>query len=439
MLLPDKDNEFDDLIKAAADKYHASGANPDWDQMKGLLDKHMPAKKDRRRWVFIVLILLLGLLAGGYLYFNKVNELVSMSPNGEHKAQSAPGHDSSLLAGKGDVKKLPIPTKTHVLPQEKPGLKTGDKMVSNNETAGNSTIHRNRKPAGRSKIYTSAGEATENDPLAKTGRENAAVTKDESANQTNDPGEPVPATKDMRGTDENKSLNESKPSTAPLITENKLTPASDVAASKKQKQAGETKAHQLEFSFIYAPELTTVGFTHFDKPGSNFGLLIGYSLSKHFTIQTGLIKSKKNYIANGEDFVLDYTMPGNHTLNKVEGYCMMYEIPLNIKSPISTGKTVNFFYTAGISTYIMTSEFYTYTIGTNTGSYDKDMTYSNQHNYWFSVITAGIGAEKKISNRLDFAAFPFIKIPLAGMGEGELKLTGLGINFLLTYKPWSKK
>ena len=115
---------------------------------------------------------------------------------------------------------------------------------------------------------------------------------------------------------ENKSLNESKPSTEPLIAENKLPPASNDAANKKQKQAGETVKHPLEFSLIYAPELTTIGFSHFDKPGSNFGLLIGYPLSKHFTVQTGLIKSKKNYIANGEDFVLDYTLPGNHTLTK---------------------------------------------------------------------------------------------------------------------------
>ena len=96
MLLPDKDNEFDDLIKAAADKYNAPGTNPDWDRMQGLLDKHMPAKKDPRRRVFIVLILLLGLLAGGYLYFNKVNELVSMSPAKEHSPQvHLDGHDSS--------------------------------------------------------------------------------------------------------------------------------------------------------------------------------------------------------------------------------------------------------------------------------------------------------------------------------------------------------
>ena len=66
---------------------------------------------------------------------------------------------------------------THTLPQGRPGLKTNDKIVPQNETARNSTIHHKHKPAGRSKIHTAAGEATEDDPLAKTEEKMPLLTK----------------------------------------------------------------------------------------------------------------------------------------------------------------------------------------------------------------------------------------------------------------------
>ena len=132
---------------------------------------------------------------------------------------------------------------------------------------------------------------------------------------------------------------------------------------------------------------------------------------------------------------LTYPLPANYKLNKVDGYCMMYEIPLNVKSTISTGKKINLFYTAGISSYFMKSEFYTYYYATNYRSYTKSAEYNSQKNYWLSVATLGLGIEKEITPTLNIAAMPFLKIPFKGMGVGNLKLMGTGINFTLSWKP----
>src|SRR5678815_993791 len=73
MMLPDQDNEFDDLIKSAGDNYHAPGNKADWEQMNALLHKHLPVKKDNRRRLLILFFILFVLLGLTYLYINTLN------------------------------------------------------------------------------------------------------------------------------------------------------------------------------------------------------------------------------------------------------------------------------------------------------------------------------------------------------------------------------
>ena len=172
------------------------------------------------------------------------------------------------------------------------------------------------------------------------------------------------------------------------------------------------------------------------RPGSNYGLLAGYSISNKTILQTGFITSRKNYLINGSDFVPAYAIPSNHKLTKVVGYCTMYEIPLSIQSQIQKGNTITISYSAGLSSYFMKRQYYTYYYQTNYGSYSKSQEYDSQLNYWFSVISLGLDFEKEITQSIQISASPFVKIPLKQMGEGNLKLTGVGVNFLLSYKPF---
>jgi hypothetical protein len=87
----------------------------------------------------------------------------------------------------------------------------------------------------------------------------------------------------------------------------------------------------------------------------------------------------------------------------------------------------------------MTGEYYTYNVSTTTGSYNRKQEYSSQKNYWLSLGSLSIGVEKKLSDNLSISAAPFVKIPFRGVGQGELKLTGTGINFMLSYKPFFSK
>ena len=57
---------MDHIIKDAVDKHHPAYNDEAWEKMEKKLDKHLPQKTDRRRYLFF---LLLFLLLGGGAFF----------------------------------------------------------------------------------------------------------------------------------------------------------------------------------------------------------------------------------------------------------------------------------------------------------------------------------------------------------------------------------
>ncbi|HNA17386.1 MAG TPA: hypothetical protein PK678_12735, partial [Ferruginibacter sp.] len=57
---------MDHIIRDAAENHHPPYNDKAWDKMEQMLDKHLPQKKDNRKYIFFLLIFLL--LGGGALY-----------------------------------------------------------------------------------------------------------------------------------------------------------------------------------------------------------------------------------------------------------------------------------------------------------------------------------------------------------------------------------
>jgi hypothetical protein len=79
---------------------------------------------------------------------------------------------------------------------------------------------------------------------------------------------------------------------------------------------------------------------------------------------------------------------------------------------------------------MMMSENYTW-------SYDNgssfDVTASRKNNDWFKQLNFSVGAQRKLSNHFFVQFEPFVKAPLAGVGEGKVSLTSLGAFINLRY------
>lgn len=422
------DKDIDKLIKDAGDNFQATGTTPDWAKMEALLDKHLPVKKDPKRKLLLLFLLLLFLAGTTYIYFNGNRKdgitAKEKKPSGSnvYPVPNRPANREAENALANELENHPAPllqndqpnqNQQHTIFKKSTGMRKGVKANSRINTHQPGVAENSLTDAPSGNASASTNTSTENsNTVPLTG----PTTQNENTKTEN-----IPATKTT--------------SAGSAIDSNKLIVVNEKAAGNKKNNPVKKRKQPLEIILLYAPELTTIRFTNIDKAGSNYGLLVGYPITKNISLQTGIIKSRKNYIANGSDFELKYPLTGNYKLTKVNGYCMMYEVPLNIKSGLGSFKKFNLFYTAGISSYFMTSEYYTYHYASSNGIYSRSRKYTEQKNYWLSLANTGIGIERAISNNFNVAAMPFLKIPFKGMGEGNLKLLSTGINFSLSYKP----
>jgi len=229
------------------------------------------------------------------------------------------------------------------------------------------------------------------------------------------------------------------PLTNPYTLNVKVT-APEKAAVKKDSTKSKTK-HQ---SYLYAgltaaPDLSTVKFQSTKGVGTTFGVLLGYAFSPHWAIETGAYLDRKRYYTDGEYFnTKKVYMPPNSYLENVDGTCYMWEIPLNVRYTFNPEAKTRWFATAGLSTYLMNREKYTYVYKYNTGTYNHSATWDlkKASQYPFSIIGVSAGFEQRLGNIGNLRVEPYLRVPLGGVGTGKLPILSSGINIGITRRLW---
>lgn len=170
-----------------------------------------------------------------------------------------------------------------------------------------------------------------------------------------------------------------------------------------------------------------------------YGIGIGYQISKRFSVQTGFYASWKKYIAGPGDYI--YKAGSYWTtvkMIKVDASCLVYDIPLTIRYDFIQRPSTAYFATAGLSSFIMKKEEYNYHYTRNNMYYQSQKSYTGNKAF-FSVFNLSAGIEKRITPTLSLLAEPSVAIPLAGIGEGNIKLYSTALQFGIKYKPGKRK
>jgi len=115
-------------------------------------------------------------------------------------------------------------------------------------------------------------------------------------------------------------------------------------------------------------------------------------------------------------------------LISVDGNCEMIEVPINARYNFVAGKKNNWTASLGTSSYFMKEEYYNYSIKVNGVNEEHDHVYHSSSKNLFAVINLGAGYERSIGKSLTLRAEPYFKIPLSGVGTGNLSMSGAGIN-----------
>jgi hypothetical protein len=215
-------------------------------------------------------------------------------------------------------------------------------------------------------------------------------------------------------------------------------PMNPSAISSKKKN-NDPVTRGLQIGLTYAPDYSNVRFTHRDRVGYNAGLTVGYRFNKRWSVNTGVIITKKNYTAFGKDY---HPPKGYWTynvyLNTVNANCNMIDIPLNVRYDFISNKKNHAFISTGLSTYFMNKETYDYHFTYN-GVYGRDQrSYDYKTKHWFSILNVSTGYERSINRRFSLQLEPYLKIPVKGLGFGKVNLNSYGAYFSVKYQLLSK-
>jgi hypothetical protein len=463
-------NNMDDLFRQASDQYPLRTDSSDWNRLTGALEANPSlaspkgSEQDNKRRRRRVLLLLMPLLAGGLGYYawqtpaarkglaatvqpvvaagqtnntGLENSAIGQFSNTNAKAMPAAKTDGEVSAG------------TAVANGDNARDRGNGNGVSGNEATGNRTI--------RNGV---TGNEVTGDRIPHTGvnGNEGSAGVDPTVKGVTAPGEPdvFAGSADAvtgggnigaGGNGTPADLQYSKVNGLWPMAKGDIAVTADVRAKANgnsgqpaQKVAPSSHRHAIYVGLLGAPDLSTIEFQSVRSMGTTFGILGGYTLNKKWSLETGVYLDKKEYYTTGRYFnteKIPVLQSSYVNLKGVNGSCNMVEIPINLRYNISSGPHRTLFATTGLNTYLMYQEQYQYQILWNgTPQTSAPFTYKNPYHYLFSIIDMSIGYEQKLGKIGNLRIEPYLRIPLSGIGTGDLSILSAGLNLGITRRIW---
>ena len=190
-----------------------------------------------------------------------------------------------------------------------------------------------------------------------------------------------------------------------------------------------TRQPRFFVGLVAAPDVSTVKFADLQSPLPNVGLTLEYRLTDRLRLSTGLLRSTKHYTAHREDYDWGaYTARiYQRDFRDVAGSCTVLDVPLNLRYDALVRPQARVFGSAGLSSYFMQRERYSYAwVDTNgPGLWTREAVNENHH--LFSILNLSAGYERSLGARWSLQAEPYLKLPLSGVGAGKVRLVSAGV------------
>jgi len=334
--------------------------------------------------------------------------------------------------------------------KNKPGF--ADDLNSNNDKL---TVNRKQKndTKSKTKVKITAAKPFEETQIDEdltdskkpiSGKTDSKLKVDITIPVAENPENVYPASVSTENKDE--AIASEEPRTNKEPVKDSVKPAEDkklIVADKQpgapsDKRRSENKfGNNFGLTFSAGPDMSFVKLNNTGRTTLTYGAGISYGFAKRLTARAGFYVSKKIYEAAPEQY---HTPGGNYPyLTDIDANCKIYEIPVSLSYSFGQRKNHNWFASIGLSSFIMKKEDYVYNYKLPTGQvYNYYHGVSNENKHYFSVLNLSGGYQYKFNKRLSIMAEPYLKVPLAGVGLGKIKLSSAGVLFTLTVKPFAK-
>ena len=427
-----KEDDMDDLLRRAAENYSVDADKAhDWESIRSAIEETAPARavvqpKRKRRFIFWWLLLIpAGWFASTeWSKFQASHEAarqVQQPANITREKSSVPHENTSgdNAGSQGDVSGKSNEAKTQQrLSDENAYTVAGNKRDAHRlkstgivpATPKPSTVTANQNEQGSTNISSKV-------PPAQPANNASNVVNDKDANVNKTVG---PQQNDVPGG--NASANNSK----------KETTAATAITSTSAKNKGKSGSNYFYAGLILGPDISFIKFQQTQEVGINAGVIAGYKFKK-LSVETGLIYAEKNYYTRGEYFDKSQIPYFNNAeITSIDGYCHMFEIPLNLRYNFGEKKNHAWFASAGFSSYLMHKEYYNFNYIRNDTAHAGAYPYYNASKNWFSILNLSAGYELKTGSKTSLRIEPYYKIPINGVGMGSISLSSVGINAGIT-------
>lgn len=210
-------------------------------------------------------------------------------------------------------------------------------------------------------------------------------------------------------------------------------------ASIYQSQPGEiiapSQKERSAINFLAGPDLTSVRGAGKSSLSENIGLAYSYPVTKGLSVSVGATYAKKNYKSAYKFYTPSNPPELTQLPSSVSAVCDVIDVPLTASYTVLKNKKVKFNVSAGLSSYFMLKEKYTfdYEGGGSYGGDKKSAVYevNGENQHIFGVADFSISIEKKINDKINVGVKPFVKLPLTGIGYGNVDLESKGVAFTL--------
>lgn len=172
------------------------------------------------------------------------------------------------------------------------------------------------------------------------------------------------------------------------------------------------------------PDLNVAPSMNYGKIGFNAGVLAHYYFNKHWFVTTGAVYSKKIYGATDKDYNMS-GYPNTYGLVKVNANCDVLDIPVNANYTFLEVKNNTVSATLGLSNYFMLKEKYQYIYKTYP---TMEKTVENENQHYLAILNVGALYQHPAGRKLIIGVQPYAKIPLRGVGLGQVKLYSAGVS-----------
>lgn len=450
-------NSLEDSVKSAFDKaddeLRVSGK---WDEMQQVLNKEMPVRKKKRRFIFWFAFAIV--LVGGFwsfqLWKNNTstknietgldNKPVQNLKESQTSMESKTSKENQTSTDSQTAKDSPNP-KDNSMPSE--NKKAIDTQIKHEETRLSSlAIRINRVNHLKKTAFRAKNEQQKALPSVKAKSESAIeksiISKDGQV--------------EIKANSGNESSIDFQPKTKEGVTEivtvkpvlsDSLLSVTDTASQPEQSIIKQRKQTKWHWNLSFAPDFLLANIQPFYRPGVSLGLGINYQFSPKWAIRTGLLYNYTPIYESGATYIFKPSpnLPAYNTLElkQVRGNLHVFEVPLSARFTATPNKKLSFMGSVGLSSLFFVRQNLTYDLLLNGNSSlswnsqnDSD-DFGESHILSNLVIGTGISIKMKRNAVVEFE--PVFKLPLEELGEGHSQLGTIAIYLHLKYPIFKQK